>query len=134
MNKKVKKIVVFLLVVVVLAIVGFYGARYYAYHAGKRDVKSEAPAFTLTSKAIVDEFMNNSETANKKFINKPIVVEGFVTSINKNQVIVDDVVVCDFVEPNVMVKQGQKVAIKGRLVGFDDLMGEIKLDECSLNK
>lgn len=134
MNKKVKKIVVFLLVVVVLAIVGFYGARYYAYNVGKRDVKSEAPAFTLTSKAIVDEFMNNSETANKKFINKPIVVEGLVTSINKNQVIVDDVVVCDFVAPNSILKQGQKVAIKGRLVGFDDLMGEIKLDECSLNK
>ena len=28
---------------------------------------------------------------------------------------------------------GKNVSVKGRVIGFDDLMGEIKLDECVIN-
>jgi hypothetical protein len=32
------------------------------------------------------------------------------------------------------IVKGQPVIIKGRVVGYDDLLGELKLDQCSINK
>jgi hypothetical protein len=33
-------------------------------------------------------------------------------------------------EVDTTIKKNQKVTLKGRVVGYDDLMGEIKLDQC----
>jgi hypothetical protein len=46
----------------------------------------------------------------------------------------DNVVVCGFSAADASLKVGQTVSVKGRVVGFDDLMGSVNMDQCSLNK
>ncbi len=119
-------------VVIVVGIVGFFSARYYAYHGGKRDVASESAAFSVSSNAIVSEFSSNTEASNKKYLEKPVSISGTVTSIEGNAVILDKSVNCIFSSNIGKINVNDKVTIKGRVIGFDDLLGELKLDQCSI--
>jgi len=129
MSRKIK----FLVVVIILVAIGFFAVRYYVYHGGKRDIQSEDTAFTVTSAAIVAEFTSNAEASNKKYLEKPVAVSGTVTSVSANEVILDNAVNCNFATANATVKMNQKVTVKGRVVGYDDLLGELKLDQCNIS-
>lgn len=124
------------MVLLVLAgVVAFpYLKNYLVYSYGKRDVQAEAAAFTSTSKNIVAEFTTNTEAANKKYLEKPVAVSGTITSVNNKEIILDESVNCNLIAADPSLKQGQAVTIKGRVVGYDDLLGELKLDQCNLNK
>lgn len=111
----------------------FFGARYYAYNAGKRDLQSEQAAFTINTKDIVAEFVANEKAANKKYLEKPVAISGTITSKNNTEVIIDEIGVCNFKTADSSLKVGQTVTIKGRVVGYDDLLGGLNLDQCSIN-
>jgi len=42
----------------------------------------------------------------------------------------DHSIICNLKELDTTLKENQTIIVKGRLVGFDDLLGEIKLDQC----
>ncbi len=135
MNKSFKKV---LIVLVILVVVGYFSfpmiKDYMVNNLGKRDIKSEQAAFTLKTKDIVAEYVKSETEADKKFINKPIVVSGVVTSVSDKEVVLDEIGICKFLTTDTSIKPGQTVNIKGRVVGYDDLMGNVNLDQCSINK
>ncbi len=107
---------------------------YLVNNLGKRDLQSEEAAFTLKTKDILAEFTANETAANKKYLEKPVVISGVITSVNDKEVIIDEVVVCGFTTADATLKVGQSVNIKGRVIGYDDLMGGVNMDQCSINK
>ncbi len=107
---------------------------YLVNNMGKRDLQSEETAFTLKAKDIVAEFTTKEAEANKKYLEKPVVISGSITSINGKEVILDEVVVCGFTAADASLAVGQTVSVKGRVIGFDDLMGSVNMDQCSINK
>lgn len=118
---------------IVLLIIGFFAYRYIMY-GGARDIQKENAAYYVTSKAIVEEFSKDTNFATKKYIDKSVVVSGIITSINDSLVTIDESILCKM---KVISKSssviGKNVSVKGRIIGFDDLMEEIKLDECIIN-
>jgi hypothetical protein len=129
MNKKLKILLLFIIVIVV----GFISMRLYINYGGKRNIQTEETAFTVSSKAITNEFISNLDDSNKKYLDKPVVISGTVTSINENEVIIDEVVNCNFLNLDSSIKKDQKIVLKGRVIGYDDLLGELKLDQCNLS-
>jgi len=129
MNKKLKIVITFIAVIVV----AFILIRFYLNNGGKRDIHSEETAFSVSSKVIVNEFTSNAETSNKKYLDKPVAVSGTVTSVSGNEVILDDVVNCNFLTADSTIIKDKKVLVKGRVLGYDDLLGELKLDQCNLS-
>lgn len=135
MNKSLKKVLIVLSIIIVVGIVAFPSIKnYMVYNFGKRDVKSEEAAFTLKTKDIVAEFTTNEATANKKYLEKPVAISGVITSVNDKEVVIDEVAICNFTTADATLKVGQTVTVKGRVVGYDDLMGGVNLDQCSINK
>ena len=130
MSKKVK--IIGALFVVVL-IIGF-SIFNYVFHGGARDLATEDAAFTVTSKNIIAEFAENVPAATNKYSDKAIVISGIVTAVSDSIVTIDNTIICNFKSPDTTIKNEQAITVKGRLVGFDDLMGELKLDQCSINK
>jgi len=130
MSKKVKIIGVLF---VVALIIGF-SVFNYVFHGGERDLATEEAAFTVTSKNIIAEFAANVSAATKKYSDKAIAVSGIVTAVTDSIVTIDNTIICNFKSPDTTIKNEQAITVKGRLVGFDDLMGELKLDQCSINK
>ena len=130
MSKKVKIIGIIL---VVALLIGF-SVFNYVFHGGARDLATEEVAFTVTSKNISAEFAANVVGATKKYSDKAIAVSGIVTAVSDSIVTIDNTIICNFKTPDTSIKNEEAITVKGRLVGFDDLMGELKLDQCTINK
>lgn len=111
--------------------VGVYN---YVMHGGARDLTTETTDFAVNSQQIIGEFTKDVNVANKKYLEKAVVVKGKVTSVQGTEVILDNVVNCGFKQAEASINTGQEVTVKGRVVGFDDLMGELKMDQCFIDK
>jgi len=124
---------IILLVVMVIGLIGFL-AYNYVMHGGARNLESEKTNFTVSSASITSEFTTNVESANKKYLEKAVAIKGKITASNGKEVILDEIVTCSFKNPDLSIRNGDTITVKGRVVGYDDLMGELKLDQCFVTK
>jgi uncharacterized protein (UPF0333 family) len=129
-----KKFTIQILVMAALLVAGGCFSYYYIMHGGKRDVATEATDFVVSSLDITAEFATNIDVSNKKYLEKALEVTGVITSVSNNEVIINNTIVCNFKEPIKIDLSGKDVIVKGRVVGYDDLLGELKLDQCTLIK
>ena len=114
---------------IALGLIGFSGYQY-VMHGGARDLSTEETAFTVTATAITTEFSTNPESSNKKYLEKPIAISGKVTAVTGTEITLDNTVICSLKKQEESIKNNQSISIKGRVVGYDDLMGEVKIDQC----
>ena len=126
---KMKKSKIIILSLFAVALIVFTGYNY-VMHGGARDLSKEETNFTVSSKSISDEFSKNVDASNKKYLEKAVAISGVITEITTTEIIIDKTIICNLNTPNTSFKKNQKVTVKGRIIGFDDLMGEIKLDQC----
>ena len=126
MNKKFRIIVFSIIAIVIIAFITFN----YVIYGGARNLSTEETAFTVSSKSIANEFATNIDVSNKKYLEKAVVVTGKITNIKGTEVIIDNSIVCTLNSLDASLKKGQTITLKGRVVGYDDLMGEVKLDQC----
>lgn len=120
------------LVVLIIAIIVITLGYNYLYK-DHRDIKTEKAEFTLGSSELASEFSLEPILSEKKFLNKTIEVKGQVTEISDNSLTLDNSVYCQFddaleqnIQKNIVLK------IKGRVIGFDDLLQQVKLDQCNI--
>ena len=59
-------------------------------------------------------------------------MSGIVTAIGSKSVTISNKIYCQFETLNSDLKVNDSIAVKGRCIGFDDLLEEIKLDQCSI--
>lgn len=111
-----------------------FGVATYKYIYQKhRDVQTAETDFERTSEEIYMEFAQNSNQATKKYLNKIITVTGAVSERDANSVTLNTRVVCYF-SKNLKKIKNTRTKIKGRCIGFDELLEVVKLDECSVVK
>lgn len=107
-------------------------AIYVAFQVFKpqRDVANENAIANVTSKTLLSDFSKNLNQANTKYLNKTIEVTGNVTSSENNLIVIDDVISCVMQPNESKPKIGEKITIKGKLIGYEnDILTEIKLSE-----
>jgi flagellar basal body-associated protein FliL len=129
MNKKFK---IVLITIAIIAVLGFAGYNY-IMHGGARDIQAEKTEYTVASSDIISEFSTNPDQATKKYLNKAIEISGKVTDVKDNVATIDETILCEMISLE-DISADKTVKIKGRVVGFDDLFGEIKMDACSISK
>ncbi|GAA3598554.1 hypothetical protein Q4Q39_19915 [Flavivirga amylovorans] len=120
-----KKRIILILLVIVCAVAYLY------IYKDHRNIETEIPVFVVTANSIGSEFSNASLKSEKKYLNKTIIVSGVVSEINQNNLTINDKIFCQF--NNVIsfpIKIGSEIKIKGRVIGYDDLLEQIKLDQC----
>jgi hypothetical protein len=129
MKKKI--LIISALILVVIAVVG-----YNIIYKEHRDIKTEQVEFTLTAGKLFNEFSANESQATAKYADKTIAVTGKVTSVDKasGTVSIDEILSATMLDKTGDVPQKQQVKIKGRFVGYDDLLGELKMDQVTLIK
>lgn len=123
-----KKIIIIAVIIIIAAIVGYN----YIYQ-DHRNIENENAEFVMSSSEIASLFSKNSTTTERKFLNKTIEVSGLVSEINTNEITIDDKVFCQFSNGiQSTIKENSKVKIKGRVIGYDDLLAQVKLDQCAI--
>lgn len=126
----IKKIIIVLLVLAVVAL-GVFKFLYKEH----RDIASEESSFSETPTQIYDAFQKNDSLANSKYLDKTIEIYGKITNIDlANKTIMVDGKLsakCTNSIP-VNLKPQNAITLKGRVVGYDDLLGEIQMDQCTI--
>jgi len=120
-----------LIPILAICIISFssYGY-YYVMYGGARDLSSEETAFQTSATAIATEFKLDPEISNKKYLEKAVAISGIVTKCNDTLITLNQTVICALKNPATNIKINQPIHLKGRVVGYDDLMEELKLDQC----
>ncbi len=117
-----------------LLIVVIFAVYKYMYQS-HRDITSEDAAFSKTVSDVFEAFTNNDSLANKTYLDKTILVKGKITDIDlTNKLItVDEKLSARFIKkiPD-KIKLQDSITLKGRVVGFDDLLEEIQMDQCTI--
>jgi hypothetical protein len=125
-----RKVIIFfflLLIVVIMACL-------YTYK-DHRDIATEKGSYTITATEIFSEFQANENNANAKYLDKTIEVTGVLSNIDVStkSIVINDKLFATFksgipkkLEPN------SKIKIKGRFIGYDALVEELKMDQCVL--
>jgi tRNA_anti-like len=125
-----KKVLIIAAAVLLIVLAGSYIWYGYLYKSG-RDVSGEEAAFTVTAESLTADYQAAQQTADAKYLNKTIAVTGVVTTVSDSVVTLNDKVFCGF-EKKMNEPEGKEITIKGRCIGYDELFGEVKLDQCTL--
>lgn len=130
MNRK-KWIVLAVAALVALgALYVYYG---YLYKEG-RNISSEEASYAFPADSLSGAYAANMAAADGRFLNKTVEVSGVVTEVRDSVIVIDSTIVCSFDIKPAAGTQGKNLTIKGRCIGFDELFGEVKLDQCTIKE
>ena len=123
-----KKVAVGLLVIIVIVFLSYS----YLYQ-DHRDISSEKAVFSIAGTKILKEFSIDESKANLKYLDKTIAIKGKITSIDalNNTIVMDDKVFV-LLKKTSDVKQNEVISIQGRVLGYDSLLEEIKIDQAEI--
>lgn len=120
-------------ILIVLLLVSF--GPYYIYqnilYKDARDINSEKSMLTISAKNLENQYAQNSSQADSKYLNKTIEIEGTATEVTDSSMVIDGKVFCKMNETVKKNLTNKPINIKGRCIGYDDLFGVVKLDQCS---
>ncbi|WP_140485463.1 OB-fold protein [Flavobacterium sp. GSA192] len=127
MNKKIRYGILILLV----AAIAIYNYTYQEH----RDISSEKATYTISIPTLKKEFATNDSLAFAKYQDQTIELTAKITTIDTENkaVILDNKVFATFNDslPKDIVS-GKKIKIKGRFLGYDELLEEFKIDQSSI--
>ncbi|UKM64692.1 hypothetical protein GSB9_01249 [Flavobacteriaceae bacterium GSB9] len=118
------------IVIIILLIAVIIGYNY--LYQDHRDIASEAANYTVSSQNLKSEFETSPIQAEQKYLNKTIEVSGIVSEFNLNDLTLNDNIFCILKNPKQELKVGTSIKVKGRIIGYDDLLEQIKLDQCTI--
>lgn len=119
-------------ITIFILIVGLFLGYKYLYHE-HRDISTETAAFSVSVNQLLKEFTEDETKANSKYLDKSIVIKGKVTSVDSpNKTIVLDEKVFVILTNSQEVKLHSEISVQGRLIGYDSLLEEIKLDQAQI--
>jgi len=93
-------------------------------------IQSKQVAFTGTAAAFSPKAQENAND----WLDKVVILEGVVTSKDENGITLNNRVYCQFSATQKIVVAEQTLKIKGRFIGYDDLLNELKLDQCIIQQ
>ena len=62
--------------------------------------------------------------------NKVIQIKGTITAIQEEGILLNQDIYCQFDDKLINVVENEVITLKGRVIGFDELLEEIKLNQC----
>ena len=110
---------------------------YFTYNKPHTDFSKSRSEFTIESKDLIEFYQNDADNANTSYLDKILLLTGVITDIGTNIIILDNGIVCTLDPSQVINKKinlGSKISIKGRCIGYDDLLEEIRIDHSFIMK
>lgn len=120
-------------VIILILIIGFFSYQY--IYKSHRNIKNETPHYLKNSSDLINDFTSNYEIASQKYIDKTIQLTGVISAINETSLEIDNKIICYFSDMLIDDELlNNSVTIKGRCIGYDDLLEELKMDQCIIIK
>ncbi len=128
-----KKKKVIILTVILLAIVGSGLVYNYTFNSKHRDIANEEATIALSAEELFSHFQKDELLATTNYLDKVIEIKGEVTSMEEGEVILNGQIQVNF-NGQVManVANGTSLTLKGRCVGYDELLEMVKIDQATI--
>lgn len=108
---------------------------YYYTYKPHRDISTENADYVVTIDGLEKEFTANEKSAYTKYQNKTIELTATISAVEKASkgIILDEKVYATFKDslPK-QITAGEKVKVKARFLGYDELLGEFKIDQSTI--
>ena len=113
--------------ILVLSCIAFYTIYRYAYKPHKTIEKLEIE-YDGTSHNFIEKVKEDASIWN----NKIVLLSGIITSKEDKGITLNNSIYCQFREDvtSSKLKESHPISLKGRVIGYDDLLEELKLDQC----
>ena len=129
-RKKIAFVIAALLIIVSAGIYFYYGFLF----KEARNIQSEMPDYTISATKLLEDYNADPKKADQLYLNKTIEITGIVTKETDSVLILENTVFCLFSQKVKSALINNKVTVKGKCIGYDELFQEVKLDQCSINK
>ncbi|MEW7290249.1 hypothetical protein [Aquimarina sp. 2304DJ70-9] len=125
---KKSRILLFFLVIVLIA--GF--ATYRILYKPHTSIEEQSAKFTGTSEDLLAKISKSAV----KWEGTVVEISGKVTSKDKKGLMLNTAIYCQLIHPDLLfhIQENQTIYIKGRVIGYDDLLEELKLDKTIIIK
>lgn len=123
------------LLITALLIIGVLASVYFYAYRDHRDIAASSTDYTFTLEQLKKEFVENDSLATVKYQDKVIEISGKITAIemDSKSVVVDEKMYATFDKSiPAIVKTNGVLKLKGRFLGYDDLLEEFKMDQTSV--
>jgi hypothetical protein len=124
------KMIIFLSVLIISLCLAYS----YVYQS-HRDISIEKPKLFVSSDSLHHHFAQQQKKSYKLYMNQVLAVEGTILSLSQQMIMLKPGISClkDSSSEFNSINVGDRVTIKARCIGYDDLFGEVKMDQCTLN-
>lgn len=88
---------------------------------------------TISAVELQMAFVENQEQATEKFIDQVVSVKGEMSEKGSDYLILNDKVYARMAEGDFVVPSDGKLTVKGRVVSYDDLFEQVRIDFATLD-
>ncbi|NJB70142.1 DNA/RNA endonuclease YhcR with UshA esterase domain [Saonia flava] len=97
-----------------------------------RNIASEKATMEISATELESRFASNQSLTSKNLLDKVIAVHGKINAIEINSVIIDNKVQANLLNGNMdNIAVGDIITVKGRCIGYDDLLEIVKIDQAT---
>ena len=115
-------------IIILICVIGFLGYKY--VYQDHRNIANESSVYKVTAIDISIEFEINPISSENKYLNKTIEISGKISDKNSQNITLDGKVFCQFSSKIQTITDTNIITVKGRFIGYDDLLEQVKLDQC----
>jgi hypothetical protein len=120
-----------ILSILVLGCISFYAAYRYAYKP-HITIENSQTEYLGSSNNFIEKIKEDASVWNNKIVQ----LRGVISSKENRGIFLSNSIYCQFREDvnTSKLKKGQNISLKGRVIGYDDLLEELKLDQCIIQE
>ena len=131
MKKKLKIIIAVVAFLIVIAALVYN----YVFNAEHRDIANEEATIILSADALYLKFETDEASATVSYLDKVLETKGEITSVEGNDIVLNNRIQISFNSKHESLpKKGDVLKIKGRCVGYDELLEVVKIDQATIIK
>lgn len=105
----------------------------YTFNSSHRDISSETASAEVSAQSLQEAFLADETAASANYLDQVVAVSGTITDIEDQSLTLDDLVLVGMENTNnESMATGTSVTIKGRCIGFDELLEMVKIDQATL--
>lgn len=115
------------IVILVLLGIGLWSAYQYVF---KKPLTTDE--ITAAYQGSAEEFTKLIQNDFEQWNNKIVQITGTTTNIEEAGILLNESIYCQFDKKELLknCKENETITLKGRVIGFDELLEEIKLNQC----
>ena len=112
-------------VILILLGIGLWSAYQYVFAA-----PLATNEITAAYQGEAEDFKELVQTDFDQWHNKVIQITGTITAIQEEGILLNQDIYCQFDDKLINAAENEVITLKGRVIGFDELLEEIKLNQC----